>query len=188
MGHTRLDLYLSGLEPGVYRGEFLDLADATETWRFRVGTHLIQVVPGAAPTDLERTGGTIESSGYEGGSVQGFEIGLRNTTATPMEVIGASTEIPGLPVTWVLVERDPIRIVDTVAIPAGERVPVNVGTQDTAKPVSFVLATPEIAYRVDDADEVRALYDPILDGGFGQPSDVTAYRDSLPADACAQEP
>jgi hypothetical protein len=188
-GTTRLDLGLPVLKAGTYRTQFLELADASGTWRFRVGEFVIDVLPGSAPKDLERTGGTIETGAFEGGSVQGFEIGLRNTTGKPIEVTGASTDIPGLPVTWVLVERDPVRMVDSVPIPAGRKVTVTFGTENTEKPVSFVLATPEIAYRVGDAAERRAVFDPIeFQSGFGQPSDVTAYGATLPGDACAQQP
>jgi hypothetical protein len=49
---------------------------------------------------------------------------------------------------------------------------------------SFVLATPEIACRVGDGPERRALFDPIMFlGWLGQPSDVWAYGATLPADA-----
>ena len=190
-GTTRLDLRLPALEVGTYRAEFLDLADASGTWRFRVGEFVIGVLPGSAPGDLDYAGGTIMTGTAEGGSVAGFEIGLRNTTGKPIEVIGASTDIPGLPVTWVLVELDsvgmPVRLVDSVAIAAGEKVTVAIGTENTEKTASFVLATPEIAYRKGTGPERRALFDPIVfQSGFGQPSDVTAYGATLPADACAQ--
>jgi hypothetical protein len=185
-GTTRLELGLPVLEPGTYRAEFLDLADESGTWRFRVGEFVINVLPGTAPDDLERTSGTEMSGAYDEGSVQGFEIGLRNTTGKAIEVTGASTDIPGLPVKWVLVERDPVRRVDSVAIPAGGEVTVLVGTESTDKPVSFVLVTPEIAYRIGDDAERHKVFDPIeFQSGFGQPSDVTAYRATLPADACA---
>jgi len=189
VGTTRLELGLPVLEPGTYRAEFLDLADESGTWRFRVGEFVVNVLPGHAPDDLERAGGTTTSRAYDGGSVQAFEIGLRNTTSEPIEVTGASTDIPGLPVRWVLVERDPIRKVDRVGIPAGKTVTVTVGTESTGKPVSFVLATPEITYRLGTAPEQHAIFDPIeFQSGFGQPSDVTAYRATLPGDACAAQP
>ncbi len=55
-------LGLPVLEPGTYRAEFLDLADESGTWRFRVGEFVINVLPGTAPGDLKRAGGT-EMSG-----------------------------------------------------------------------------------------------------------------------------
>jgi hypothetical protein len=188
-GTTRLDLGLPVLKAGTYRAEFLDLADPSGTWRFRVGEVVVRVEPGSAPGDLERAGGSIEAAQADGGSVTGFEISLRNTTSKPIEVTGASTDIPGLPVKWVLVARDPNRVVPSVTIPAGQLVKVEVGTESTAQPVSFVLATPDLAYRVGGSPERRALFDPILfESGFGQPSDVAAYGSTLPADACAQQP
>jgi hypothetical protein len=148
---------------------------------------VIRVLPGSAPGDLEYAGGTVQTGAVEGGSVEAFEIGLRNTTGKPIDVIGASTDIPGLPVTWVLVELDPVRMVDSVAIAAGEKVTVTVGTENREKVAFFVLATPEIAYRVGEGPERRALFDPIMFVGWlGQPSDVRAYGATLPADACAQ--
>ena len=190
-GMARLDLRLPPLEAGTYRAEFLDLADASGTWRFRIGEFVIDVLPGSAPGDLERAGGTIQTGASDGGSVEAFEIRLRNTTDEPIEVIGALTDIPGLPVTWVLVELDsvgmPVRMVDSVVIAAGEKVTLTVGTENTEKVASFVLATPEIAYRVGEGPERRALFDPIMFlSWLGQPSDVRAYGATLPADACAQ--
>lgn len=135
--------------------------------------------------------GTIQTGASDGGSVEAFEIRLRNITDEPIEVIGALTDIPGLPVTWVLVELDsvgmPVRMVDSVVIAAGEKVTLTVGTENTEKTASFVLATPEIAYRVGEGPERRALFDPIMFlSWLGQPSDVRAYGATLPADACAQ--
>ncbi len=187
-GTTRLDLGLPVLQPGTWRAEFLDIADASGTWRFRVGEFVINVIEGAAPGNLERTSGTIETGGFEDGSVQAFEVGLRNRTSKPIEVTGASTDIPGLPVTWVLVERDRVRVVPQVVIPAGKEATVTVGTESTDKPVSFVLATPQMTHRVASSAERQALFDPVaFQSGFGQPSDVTAYRATLPADACATQ-
>jgi hypothetical protein len=187
-GTTRLELGLPVLEPGTYRAQFLDLADESGTWRFRVGEYVINVLTDADPGDLERMGGTIQTAGFEGGSVQSFEIRLRNATDQPIEVTGATTDIPGLPVTWVLVEHDPIRAVDHVAIPADNEATVTVGTDGTQKPVAFVLATPEVTYRVGKSAERGAMFAPIeFQSGFGQPSDMTAYRATLPADACGQQ-
>jgi len=190
-GMTRLDLRLPPLEAGTYRAEFLDLADASGTWRFRVGEFVIRVLPGSGPGGLGRVGGTAQTAASEGGSVGEFEIRLRNTTDEPIEVIGALTDIPGLPVTWVLIELDsvgmPVRTVDSVSIAAWEEVTLPVGTENREKVASFVLATPEIAYRVGEGPERRALFDPIVFVSWlGQPSDVRAYGATLPAGACAQ--
>ena len=173
----------------MYRGNFLDLADSSGIWRFRVGEIVINVLAGAAPDSLEQTGGTEMAAAYGGGSVQGFEIGLRNTTDTPIEVTGVSTDVPGLPVTWELEEGDPIRTVDSVAVSAGEEVTILVGTENVERPVSFVLATPEVAYRVGDDAIQHAVLRPIeFQSGFGGPSHLTAYAATLPVDACAQQP
>ena len=188
-GSTRVSLGLPPLKAGSYRAEFLDLTDATGTWRFRVGDFSIRVLPGSAPEDLKRDGGSIEVGQGEGGSVQGFEIGLRNLTTKPIEVAGVSTDIPGLPVKWVLVERDPVRIVERVKVPAGAAVTLLVGTEETAQPVSFVLATAEIRYRVGGSPESTALFDPIeFQSGVIDPAPAAAYAAGLPSDACAQQP
>lgn len=185
-GTSRLDLGLPVLAPGTYRAEFLDLADESGTWRFRVGEFVINVLPDAAPGDLDYLGGTARTAGIEGGSVQSFEIRVYNATDEPIEVTGATTDIPGLPVTWVLVGHDPIRAVDHVAIPADNEATVTVGTDGTQKRAAFVLATPEMTYRVGTSAERGAIFYPVeFQSGFGQPGDVTAYRATLPADACA---
>jgi hypothetical protein len=187
-GTVRVDLGLPSLTPGVYRAEFLDLADATGTWRFRIGEFVISVLPAPMPTDLVRDGGDIELGQSEGGSVQAFEIGLLNITHDDIAVTDVSTDIPGLPVEWLLAKKDPVRIVPRVGIPAGMSVTVTVGTRETAQPVAFVLATPEVAYRVGAAREKSAVFDAIeFQSGFGAPSDVPPYVASLPADACAQQ-
>jgi hypothetical protein len=188
-GTVRLDLALPRLKAGSYRAQFLDLADATGTWRFRVGDFVIRVLPGSAPGDLRPAGGTIETGQAEGGSVEAFEIGLQNMGNAPIEVTSVRTNIPGLPVMWVLAEGDPLRVVERVRIPAGKDVMVTVGTAETARPVAFVLATPEIAYRVAGSPGRLALFDPVLfKSGFGEPSDASAYAAGLPADACARKP
>jgi hypothetical protein len=186
-GTTRLELGLPVLEPGTYRAEFLDLADEAGTWRFRVGEYVINVLAGAAPDDLEGLGGTAGTASIEGGAFQSFEIRVRNATDQPIEVTGATTDIPGLPVTWVLVEHDPIRAVDHLAIPADNKATVTVGTDGTQKGAEFVLATPVMTYRVGASAERSAMFDPVeFQSGFGLPGDVTAYRATLPSDACAQ--
>ena len=153
-----------------------------------VGEYVINVLADAGPGDLEHMGGTIQTSGLEGGSFQSFEIRLRNATDQPIEVTGATTDIPGLPVTWVLLEHDPIRAVDRVAIPADTEATMTVGTEDTQKRVAFVLATPEMTYRVGTSAERGAMFDSVeFQSGFGLPSDMTAYRATLPADACGQQ-
>ena len=99
---------------------------------------------------------------------------------------GATTDIPGLPVQWLLIDPRRLRVLDAVAIPGGDDLRVTVGTASDAKPVSFVVATPEIMYRIGGADR-RVLVDPIMFmSGFGGPSDVGAYRATLPASACAE--
>jgi hypothetical protein len=185
---TRLEFGLPVLEPGTYRGEFLDLVDESGTWRFRVGQFVIDVLAEAGPGDLEQTGGTARTGGLRRGAFQSFEIRLRNATDQPIELTGATTHIPGLPVTWVLIEHDPIRAVDHLAIPADTEATVTVGTDGTQQPAAFVVATPEMTYRVGTSPERSAMFDPVeFQSGFGLPSDVTAYRARLPADACGQQ-
>ena len=187
-GTTRLELGLPVLEPGTYRAEFLDLVDESGTWRFRVGEYVINVLADAAPGDLEQVGGTAQTAGLEGGSFQSFEIRVRNATDEPIKVTGATTDIAGLPVTWVLVEHDPIRAVDHVAIPTDDEVTITVGTDGPQEPAAFVLATPEMTYRVGKSPERGAMFDSVeFQNGFGLPSDMTAYRAALPADACGQQ-
>jgi hypothetical protein len=187
-GTSRLDLGLPVLEPGTYRAEFLDLADERGTWRFRVGEFVIRVLADAAPGDLEQVGGTLRTAGFERGWDLSFEIRLRNASEEPIQVTGATTDIPGLPVTWVLVAHDPIRAVDHVAIPADNKETVTVGTENIEKTASFVVATPEMTYRVGTSAERGAIFDPVeFQSSFGQPSDVTAYRATLPVDACGQQ-
>lgn len=189
-GATRLDMGLPALKPGTYRAEFLDATDASGTWRFRIGDFVIHVLPGSPPGDLVREGGSAEEGSFDGGSVSGFELDLHNTTSKPIEVTGASTDIPGLPVTWLFVEgstQDTFKVAKSVPIPAGGLVKVQVGTMSTARPVSFVLVSPQVSYRLDGSAERQAVYDPVLfETGFGQQSDVLAYRDALPADACGR--
>jgi hypothetical protein len=189
-GATRLEMGLPVLKAGAYRAEFLDLADASGTWRFRVGDFVIRVLPGAAPGDLVLDGGDGEVGQAEGGSVTGFRLDLHNTTSKPIEVTGATSDIPGLPLDWLLAEGSPpetVKIVKRVAIPAGGLVRLQIGTMSTAHPVSFVLVSPVIAYRVGGSADRRAVYDPVLfESGFGELADVLAYRDTLPGDACAR--
>jgi hypothetical protein len=187
-GTTRLELGLPVIEPGAYRAEFLDLTDDSGTWRFRIGEFAINVLADAAPGDLEPMGGTAQTGGLDGGAVQTFEIRLRNATDRPIDLTGAATDVPGIPLTWFLAEQDPFRPVDHLAIPADTRATVTVGTEGTQKPPAFVLATPELTYRVGASLERSARFAPVeFQGGFGQPSDVTAYRATLPADACGQQ-
>ena len=186
-GTVRLDLGLPRLTTGLYRAEAIDLTDSTGTWRFQVGDFAIRVLSGSAPSDILRVSGTAESGAAEGGSVQGFEVTLRNTAASLLEVTGVSTDIPGLPVNWFLGQRDPNRIVASIKIAAGKETTVLVGTEETARTVAFVLATREIAYHVGGSGERRALLDPIVfESGFSQPSDATAYAVALPLEACAR--
>jgi hypothetical protein len=187
-GTTRLELGLPVLEPGTYRAEFLDLVDASGTWRFRVGEYVINVLAGAAAGDLEQLGGTAQTGGLDGGSEQAFEIRVRNATDQRIKVTGVTTDIPGVPVTWVLIEHEPIRAVDHVAIPADGKATITVGADGTQQSVAFVLATPEMTYRVGKSAERDAMFDPVeFQSGFGLPSDMTVYRANLPADACAQQ-
>jgi hypothetical protein len=187
-GMTRLELGLPVLTPGTYRAKFLDLVDERGTWRFRVGEFVINVLADDPRGDLRGMGGTVQTAGFEAGSVPSFEIRLYNATGQPIEVTGATTDIPGLPVAWVLVEHDPVRVVDHVAIPADSEATLTVGTDGTHGPVRFVLATPQMRYRVGTSGERGAMFDPIeFQSGFGQPNDMTAYRATLPSDACGQQ-
>lgn len=188
-GTARVELLLPALDAGTYHAEVLDLTDASGTWRVRIGEFVISVLPGARPTDLERAGGTIEVNVDDGGSIQGFDIGLKNTARSPVEITGVGTEIPGLPVAWLLLEGVSHDAVGSIVIPAGEEATLTVGTRHADKSASFVLATPSVSYRLGDGLERRVPFDPIVfTSGFGQPSDFAAYRAALPPEACAEPP
>ena len=72
--------------------------------------------------------------------------------------------------------------------PRTAKATVTVGTDGTQKTAAFVIATPEMTYRVGTSAERSAMFDPVeFQSGFGEPSDMTAYRAALPADACGQQ-
>jgi hypothetical protein len=120
--------------------------------------------------------------------VQAFEVTLRNVTTTPIEVTGMATSIPGLAVSWLLVQPgdEPV-VVDRITIPADHEAEIIVGTTETERPVQFVLATPEISYVGADAEIRSLLLAPVVfTSGFAGREDVAAYVADLPPGACAQ--
>ena len=187
-GALVLELELPGSRAGMYRAQRLEIEDQTGRWSFDIGDWTVRTVAGPAPRDLIRMGGTTNVGAADGGSVQAFEVTLRNASTAPIEVTDVATRIPGLAVNWLLVHPgdEPV-VVDRITILADDEAEIVVGTTEADHPVQFVFATPEFSYIGDDADVRRLLLAPVVfTSGFAGAEDVAAYVARLPPDACAQ--